>query len=82
MDDTQFGPKWQLKYTIPDFQMNCVIRFTLEDDDRFTVFGRCLFSLGSTYWDEMLSEIAGRNNADFNEAITLYLEKDAQVHNL
>ena len=82
MDDAQCGPKWPLKYTILDFQKNCVTRSTLEDNDRLTVFGRCLFGLGSTYWDKVLSEIAGRTNADFNEVIMLYLEKVAQVQNL
>jgi len=82
MDDAQCGPEWPLKCTIPDFKKNCVIKFTLEDNDRFTIFGRCLFGLGSTYWNEVLSEIAGRTNADFDEAITLCLEKVAQVQNL
>ena len=69
MDDAQCGPEWPLKCTIPDFKKNCVIKFTLEDNDRFTIFGRCLFGLGSTYWDEVLSKIAGRTNADSDEAI-------------
>ena len=81
MDDAPRGPECPLKQTIPEFQKNIVIRFTLEDDDRFTVFSRCFFSLGSTYWDEVLLEVAGRTNADFDKAITLYLEKVAQVQN-
>ena len=82
MDDAQAGPEWPLQYTIPDFIKNCRDRFLLEDADRFTVFGRCLFSLGSTYWSEVLSEITGRTNADFDEAITLYVEKVAGVQHL
>ena len=54
MDNVQAGPEWSLQYMIPDFQKNCVIRFAREDDDRFTVFGRCLFGLGATYWDKVL----------------------------
>ena len=79
MDDAQAGPEWPLQYTIPDFQKNCVTRFSLEDDDRFTVFGRCLFDLGATYWEEVLSEVTGRTNTDLDEAITLYVEKVANV---
>ena len=82
MDDAQAGPEWPLQYTIPDFFKNCVERFALEDDDRFTVFGRCLFGLGSTYWEEVLVEVPGRSNADLDEAITLYVEKVAQVQYL
>ena len=82
MDNAQVGPEWSLQYTIPDFQKNCVDRFSLEDDDRFTVFGHCLFGLSSTYWEEVLFDVTGRTNADFDEAITLYLEKVAQVQNL
>ena len=82
MDDAQCGPEWPLKYTIPDFQKNCVLRFTLENNDRFTVFSRCLFGLGAAYWDEVLSKIAGHTNADSDKAITPFLEKVAQVQNL
>ena len=82
MDDARAGPKWLLQYTIPDFHKNCVIRFSLEDDDRFTVFGRYLFVLVSTHWDEVLSEVTGRTNADLDEVITLYVEKVAQVQQL
>ena len=82
MDDAQAGPEWPLQYTIPDFHKNCVDRFLLEDDDRFTVFGRCLFGLGATYWEEVLVEVPGRTNADLDEAITLYVEKVAQVQYL
>ena len=82
MDDAQAGPERSLQYTIPDFQKNHVIRFALEDNDRFTVFGQCLFGLGAAYWDEVLSEIAGSTNTDFGKAITLYVEKVAQVQNL
>jgi hypothetical protein len=82
MDDVRAGPEWSLQYTIPGFQKNCVHRFSLEDDDRFTVFGRCLFGLGATYWDEVLSEVTRRTNADLDEAITLYVEKVAQVRYL
>ena len=82
MDDAQSRPEWSLQYPIPDFQKNCVIRFALEDDDRFTVFSRCLLGLGAAYWDEVLSKIAGHTNTDFDKAITPFLEKFAQVQNL
>ena len=82
MDDARAGPEWPLQYTIPDFQKNCVTRLSLGDDDRFTVFGRCLFGLGATYWGEVLSEVSGRTNADLDKAITLYVEKVANVQHL
>ena len=33
-------------------------------------------------WDEVLSEVTGRTKADLDEAITLYVEKVAQVQYL
>ena len=56
--------------------------FDLKDDDKFTVFGRCLFGVGSAYWEEVLSEVDGSTNDDFVHALTLYVEKVAGVQNL
>ena len=82
MDDATAGPEWPLRHTIPNFQQHCVERFHLQDDDKFTVFSRCLFGVGSAYWEEVLAEINGRTDDDFVEALTLYVEKVAGVQNL
>ena len=70
MDDAQSGPEWPLQYLIPNFQQNCVDRFELEGKEQFAVFGRCVFGLGTTYWDEVLQEVAGRTDKDLNGALT------------
>ncbi len=49
MDDAGAGPKWPLQHTTPNFQQNCVDRFKLKDEDKFTVFGCCIFGIGSAY---------------------------------
>ena len=82
MDDAGAGPQWPLRHTIPNFQQQCVERFNLKYDNKFTVFSRCLFGVGSAYWEEVLSEITGRTDEDFVQSLTLYVEKVAGVQNL
>ena len=54
MDDAGAGSEWPLQHTILNFQQNCMDRFDLEGKERCTVFGCCVFGIGSAYWDEVL----------------------------
>ena len=62
-------------HTIPNLQKNMIKQFELFGEERFEVMGRCIFGLPNTYWNEVLDKVEGRKNADFDQALVLYVEK-------
>ena len=81
------GIEWVLKYTLQDFhEFND--RFPLRDEAKYKEYRRFLVGPAEIFWDEVMGESpfnvpsTGQVDANFNLAITRYLEKVAGTTNV